>query len=115
MRTLWGIATLVSAAACFVQADLTSHAQAPAAPPPWAKRSLRAGIIGTDTSHVPAFAKTLKSRPEWKVQLVAAYKGGSPDLPTSANRVEGFAKTIREEYGVEIVDSIDTLLTKVDV
>ena len=88
---------------------------AAATPPAWATRELRAGIIGTDTSHVPAFAKTLRSRPEWKIRLVAAFKGGSPDLPTSANRVEGFAKTIREEYGVEIVDSIDALLPKVDV
>ena len=86
-----------------------------AAPPAWATRELRAGIIGTDTSHVPAFAKTLRSRPEWQIRLVAAFKGGSPDLPTSANRVEGFAKTIREEYGVEIVDSIEALLPKVDV
>ena len=89
----------------------TQNAEAPA----WAKRELRAGIIGTDTSHVPAFAKTLRSRPEWKIKLVAAFKGGSPDLPTSADRVEGFAKTIREEYGVEIVDSIEALLPKVDV
>jgi hypothetical protein len=83
--------------------------------PTWAKKVLRAGIIGTDTSHVPAFAKILRSHPEWKINLVAAFKGGSPDLPTSANRVEGFAKTIQDEFGVELVDSIDELLTKVDV
>jgi predicted dehydrogenase len=115
MRALHTIAILVSAAVCFAQADVRPHAQEPTAPPSWAKRELRAGIIGTDTSHVPAFAKTLKSRPEWKVRLVAAFKGGSPDLPASADRVEGFAKTIHEEYGVEIVDSIDALLAKVDV
>ena len=46
---------------------------------------------------------------------MAAFKGGSPDLPISANRVEGFAKTIQQEHGVEIVDSIDALLAKVDV
>jgi predicted dehydrogenase len=92
-----------------------SSQNAPVEPPRWATRELRAGIIGTDTSHVPAFAKTLRSRPEWKIKLVAAFKGGSPDLPTSANRVEGFARTIREDYGVEIVDSIEALLPKVDV
>jgi hypothetical protein len=96
-------------------AEAPRDQNAPAETPVWAKRELRAGIIGTDTSHVPAFAKTLKSRPEWRIRLVAAFKGGSPDLPTSADRVEGFAKTIREEYGVEIVDSIDALLAKVDV
>ena len=83
--------------------------------PAWATRDLRAGIIGTDTSHVPQFTATFQSHPEWRIKVVAAYKGGSPDLPISANRLEGFAKTIQEKHGVEIVDSIDALLAKVDV
>jgi predicted dehydrogenase len=82
--------------------------------PKWAMKELRAGIIGTDTSHVPQFTKSFNSHPEWKVKVVAAYKGGSPDQPLSANRIEGFAKTI-QDAGVEIVDSIDALLAKVDV
>jgi hypothetical protein len=91
------------------------HPAAQSAPPPsWAQKELRAGIIGTDTSHVPQFTKIFNSHPEWKIKVVAAFKGGSPDLPTSANRVEGFAKTI-QEYGVELVDSIEALLPKVDV
>jgi hypothetical protein len=81
----------------------------------WATRELRAGIIGTDTSHVPQFTKTLNSHPEWKVMVVAAYKGGSPDLPISATRVDKFAATIQQDHGVELVDSIDALLAKVDV
>jgi hypothetical protein len=83
--------------------------------PAWATKDLRAGIIGTDTSHVPAFTGQFQSHPEWKIKVVAAFKGGSPDLPTSADRVENFAKTIQEKYGVEIVDSIEELLKKVDV
>ena len=47
--------------------------------------------------------------------MVAAFKGGSPDLPISADRVEGFAKTIHDKYGVELVGSIEELLRKVDV
>lgn len=106
MLLTWGV----------TQVDVRMPIQTPAADAPaWATKELRAGIIGTDTSHVPAFAKILRSHPEWRIRLVAAFKGGSPDLPTSANRVEGFAKTIREEYGVELVDSIDALLTRVDV
>jgi len=88
---------------------------AQAASPSWATKPLRAGIIGTDTSHVPAFTKAFRDHPEWKITVVAAYKGGSPDFPVSANRVEGFAKTIQSEYGVELVDSIEALLAKVDV
>jgi hypothetical protein len=83
--------------------------------PQWATKDLKVGIIGTDTSHVPAFTQQFQSHPQWRVKVVAAFKGGSPDLPTSANRVEGFAKTIHDKYGVEIVDSIDELLKKVDV
>ncbi len=83
------------------------------------KPPLRAGIIGLDTSHVVAFTQTLNN-PQTKgvlsrVRVVAAYPGGSPDIPDSKNRVEGFTKTLREKFGVEIVDSIDDLLKKVDV
>lgn len=85
-------------------------------PPAWATKDLKAGIIGTDTSHVPAFTALFnKTHPEWRIKVVAAFKGGSPDLPTSADRVEKFAETIKTTYGVEIVGSIDELLKKVDV
>ena len=101
-------------------ATVAALAFAQAAPPErtapaWAKSDLRAGIIGTDTSHVPAFTRAFRDHPEWRIKVVAAYKGGSPDFPVSANRVEGFAKTIHAEYGVELVDSIEALLSKVDV
>lgn len=87
-----------------------------AEPPAWATKDLRAGIIGTDTSHVPAFTNLLnKTHPEWRIKVVAAYKAGSPDIPASADRLEGFAKTIQDRHGVEIVNSIDELLAKVDV
>lgn len=86
-----------------------------AEPPQWATKDLKAGIIGTDTSHVPAFTAMFRAHPEWRIKVVAAFKGGSPDLPTSADRLEGFAATIRDKYGVEIVGSIDELLPKVDV
>lgn len=78
---------------------------------------MRIGIIGCDTSHVPAFAKLIND-PKGKgrvaeMQVVAAFPGGSDDLPTSRDRVAGFTKQL-QEMDVEIVDSIDNLLTKVD-
>ena len=95
---------------------IAAQAADPVKAPEWATKDLRAGISGTDTSHVPAFTRLFnQSHPEWRIKVVAAYKGGSPDLPTSANRVDNFAKTIQETYGVEIVPSIDELLKKVDV
>ena len=43
------------------------------------------------------------------------YPGGSPDIASSRDRVAGFTKQLRDKFGVEIVDSIDELLEKVDV
>src|SRR5437870_9709984 len=83
------------------------------------KKILRAGIIGLDTSHVAAFTNVL-NKPDNQgdlagVRVVAAYPGGSPDVDASRTRVEGFTKQLREKYNVEIVDSIEALLQKVDV
>jgi hypothetical protein len=80
---------------------------------------IRVGIIGTDTSHVPAFAKLLNGDPAAPdhltgARVVAAYKGGSKDIPESANRIDQFAEDVRTKYGVEIVPDIATLLSKVD-
>jgi predicted dehydrogenase len=81
-------------------------------------KTLRAGMIGLDTSHAPAFAGLLNGaspKPELAgVKVVAAFPGGSPDLPASADRVEGYTKKLAE-LGVEIVPSIEALLDKVDV
>ncbi len=84
-----------------------------------APKPLRAGIIGLDTSHVVAFTKVLND-PDARgdlagIRVVAAYPGGSPDVASSRDRVEGFTLRLREEFKVEIVDSIDALIGKVDV
>ena len=80
---------------------------------------LRVGIIGTDTSHSPAFTKLFNGDPAAPehvpgARIVAAYKGGSKDIPDSSGRVDQFAEELRTKYGVEIVPDIATLLTKVD-
>ena len=81
-------------------------------------KPLRAGIIGLDTSHALAFTEVLNAAnpaPQFAgVRVVAAFPGGSDDIPDSRDRVEGFTTKIRA-LGVEIVDSIDALLPKVDV
>lgn len=79
---------------------------------------IKVGIIGTDTSHVPAFTKLLNDPKEPGhipgARVVAAFKGGSHDVESSHTRVERFAAEIHDKYGVEIVASIEELLTKVD-
>lgn len=79
--------------------------------------SLRVGIIGLDTSHVPAFTKIFNA-PDGtgdgvRLRVVAGYPGGT-DFPPSRDRVAGFTQQMRD-MGVEIVDSIEDLLARVDV
>ena len=80
---------------------------------------LRMGIIGTDTSHVPVFAETFNN-PQAKLyvpggKVVGAFKGGSPDFPQSASRVDGYAKTLQDKYGIKLYDTIPELCSNVDV
>src|SRR6266545_2672776 len=78
---------------------------------------LRAGMIGLDTSHVPAFTKIFNSPKATGdlagIKVVAGYPGGT-DLPASRDRVKGFTEQLRG-MGIEIVNSIPKLLEKVDV
>ena len=79
---------------------------------------LKLGMIGLDTSHVIAFTKLLNETnnkdyiPGGKV--VAAFKGGSPDVESSRTRVDGYTKQLQEQFGVKIVDTIEELCRQVD-
>ncbi|MCX6589943.1 MAG: Gfo/Idh/MocA family oxidoreductase [Acidobacteria bacterium] len=79
---------------------------------------LRLGIVGTDTSHVIAFTKILNdpANPEHipGAKVVALYKGGSPDIESSASRVEGYAKELAEKWKVEVLPEISAMCGKVD-
>jgi hypothetical protein len=78
---------------------------------------IRAGMIGLDTSHVPAFTRIFnnaKGDSELAgIKIVAGYPGGT-DIPPSRDRVKGFTEQLRG-MGVEIVETIPQLLEKVDV
>lgn len=80
---------------------------------------IKIGIIGLDTSHVVAFTQVLNNpqHPEHipGTKVVAAYRGGSPDIPSSRDRIDRFTARLRDEFGVEIVPDIPTLCSKVDV
>ncbi|NLN30359.1 MAG: Gfo/Idh/MocA family oxidoreductase [Bacteroidales bacterium] len=79
--------------------------------------SKRIGIIGLDTSHSTAFTKTLNdpsAGPQFQgYKVVAAYPRGSRDIQSSVERIPGYTEEMKK-MGVEIVDSIDELLQKVD-
>ena len=86
--------------------------------PAKAADELRLGMIGLDTSHVTAFTKLLNDSkhkdhvPGGKV--VAAFKGGSPDIESSWSRVDGYTKQLQDEFGVKIVPTIEELCQQVD-
>lgn len=85
-------------------------------------KPLRAGIIGLDTSHVLAFTQTLNKGPKNPedvakvagVTVVAAYPQGSKDIEGSTKRVPEYTEKVKA-MGVEIVDSIEELVKRVDV
>lgn len=85
-----------------------------------AAADLRIGMIGLDTSHVVEFTHRLND-PKNKNhveggKVVAAFKGGSEDMPTdSMQRIPPYAKELETKWGVKMYDSIDALVKDVDV
>lgn len=100
---------------------LTSAAPSVAAQTEAGHPEIKVGIIGLDTSHVIAFTQTLNKGPKKPedapkvagVRVVAAYPQGSRDIESSVKRVPEYTEKVRD-MGVEIVDSIETLVQKVD-
>jgi predicted dehydrogenase len=83
-----------------------------------ASAEIRVGIIGTDTSHATAFTALLNDPSNPKhipgAKVVAAYKGGSSDLPASAKRVDQYADELVKRWGVKLYDDIPSMCRDVD-
>lgn len=106
--------SLLAGLAALLLASGAGLASAPAQTP----ETLRIGVIGLDTSHVLAFTREFHREPSSdealkNFRVVAAYPQGSYDIESSASRIPGYTKQMKE-LDVEIVDSIADLLTKVD-
>ncbi len=82
-----------------------------------ATKTLRVGVIGLDTSHVPAFTKAFNAEPAdpemQNCRVVAAYPFGSRTIESSSSRIPKYTEEVKK-LGLEVVDSIDDLLSKVD-
>ncbi|WP_247235707.1 Gfo/Idh/MocA family protein [Telluribacter sp. SYSU D00476] len=76
----------------------------------------RVGVIGLDTSHSEVFTKMINAggADMRGYQVVAAYPHGSKDIASALKMKPNIIKAVQEQ-GVEIVDSIEDLLQKVDV
>jgi Oxidoreductase family, NAD-binding Rossmann fold len=83
-----------------------------------AAADIRVGIIGTDTSHVVVFTQMFNdpARPDHVpgVRVVAAFKGGSPDIDSSWSRVDKYAEELRTKWNLTLEPDIATLCSKVD-
>src|SRR6185295_8488375 len=77
----------VTLAGLFLISGMNARAADPA--------KLRAGMIGLDTSHVPAFAKIFNNPKATGdlagIRIVAGYPGGT-DIPASRDRVQKFTE-----------------------
>ena len=79
---------------------------------------IKVGIIGTDSSHSVAFTQLLndKGSPNYVpgARVVAAFKGGSPDVEASRTRIDRFAAELEGKWGIAFVNSIEELIGRVD-
>jgi hypothetical protein len=79
---------------------------------------IRLGIIGTDTSHVVVFTQMFNDSTRADhvpgARVVAAFKGGSPDIDSSWSRVDKYADELKTRWNLELEPDIPTLCRKVD-
>lgn len=77
----------------------------------------RIGVIGTDTSHVPAFVRLFNDPNAeglyQQMEVTAAYKGGMIDNPDSWSRRNGYAEEV-EKMGVTLYNSLEEMIAQVD-
>ncbi len=98
MKNFRPLLLIVIAAACSV---MFSFSAASSPTQITAEKPLRLGLIGLDTSHVTAFTQVLNdaARPDHipGARVVAAFKGGSPDVESSATRVDKFTAELKDK------------------
>ena len=118
MKTSSLITSIAAAWLCAFSSPVALSERNESAAPSAQTPEIRIGIIGTDTSHVTAFTKLLndKSDPNHVpgARVVAAFKGGSPDVEASRTRIDKFAAELKDRWGVQFVDSIEALCERVD-
>src|SRR5688572_11667443 len=74
---------------------------------------LRLGIVGLDTSHCVSWTPYLNDPKHPRhipgARVVAAFKGGSPDVVASHTRVNRFTEQMQEKWKITVAPSIEEL------
>ena len=82
-------------------------------------KAIRVGLVGLDTSHTSAFTSILHNPNDPfhipGARVVAAYPGGSPDMPISISRVAGFTSELRDTHGVRIMEAPEDVAEACDL
>ena len=79
-------------------------------------KPIRIGIIGVDTTHASEFTKILNRHqadgPMGKCQVVAAYLGGTPDVPKSVElgKKHGISRERIRQLQVRLMDKLGSYL-----
>lgn len=83
----------------------------------YAQEVIKVGVVGLDTSHAASFIDLLNSenpKPEHLgFHVIAAYPYGSRTIKSSYDRIPGYVEKAKDK-GVEIAESIQDVLKKVD-
>ena len=81
-------------------------------------QDLRFGILGTDSSHAVEFTRILNDGKAADHvaggRVVVAYRGGSPTLPFSRDRIEKFTSALKTTWSIPFVSSIRELCNGTD-
>ena len=95
-------ATFIFCFACLLSVAATAQDK-----PSQDSKTLRVGVIGLDTSHVPAFTKSFNEEPAnpemMNCRVVAAYPYGSRTIESSYSRIPKYTEQVKD-LGVKIVD-----------
>ena len=82
-------------------------------------KELKIGLVGLDTSHVIVFSKCFNKPGHADHvaggKVVAGYPGGSDDFELSRSRVGKFTQQVRDEFGVNVVDSPEAVAEACDL
>ncbi len=77
------------------------------------------GLVGLDTSHVVAFTKLLNDPQSVHhvqgARVAVAVAGGSLDFEPTRSRVDGFTAELRDDWGIEILDTPEQVAAQADL